>query len=832
MFRNTTPQRLGRLSLPALLATLGALFGPEASHAQRVLPFGEGSTGGLGAYDMIVHEDRLYVAGLYTSFLGNPRRNIQAWDGSTFHDLPGAFTNAPQRVRDLAVFNGEVIATGNEATFGHVARWDGAAWQTMGSGLAAQGRALCIHNNELYAAANDGSVSRWDGGAWQPVGAAFNGAVASLESHNGALYAGGAFDFDVDSTQQLRRLVRWTGAVWEEVGTGLNASVSDMLSTPEGLVVTGSFSTAGDGTLQLPRWTVYDGATFSQPTDSIPGTQIEAVCAHPDGGILLGNSSAALWVNNNEVRAIRYRSLRAAVNFGGERLIGGLSSISYSDVGIVGRLLDGNDLDHLNVNQLKADATPSTNLFFDPWNNRPGFEAPQGSGVYAIYSASPWVTGFHNGTMHSAAPTYDNQPAPTAGPHAAVMDADFYERYYQVWKLDQATIAQHAQQWDQSGYVMPYAITTWPGNGNVDNGEPARLAPFKDLDNDGLYEPASGEYPLIRGDQAVYFILHSEQDADSLHPPMQLDLHVMHYAYNTAGNADLQHTVFTNYRIVNRGDLDFTGVRFGAFTDMDLGYDSDDLAGCDSLLGLFFNYNGDGLDEPGFGSPGYGANIPAQGVLFLNQAMSAHNAICRSAGFVTPLEDAIYGTFQGAPFAQPLSPLDHPTHFEYPGGAWVDQLNSCSGRYAVGSSGPFTLNAGDTLCVDLAYPWARAASGDPLESLEALRTRAQAVKNWYQAQAWDCGEVEDIITRLDDMGSTTGLKLHPNPANSWVVVERGEWNGPARFHLMDVSGRSLLDQSGNGPSVTLDLAGIAPGSYLVVVDDGTQRHTRTLVITH
>ncbi|WKZ65785.1 MAG: T9SS type A sorting domain-containing protein [Flavobacteriales bacterium] len=821
--------------LTALLVLPVALLIGTDSMAQRVLPFGEGSVGGLGVFDLVEHEGRLYVGGLYTSFLGNPRRNIQAWDGTTFHDLPGAFTSASQRVRDLEVYNGEVIATGNDAAFGHVGRWDGAAWQPMGAGLAAQGRALCIHNGELYVAANDGAVNRWDGAAWQPVGAAFNAAVASLQSHNGQLYAGGAFDFDADSTQQLRRLARWTGTAWEEVATGLNNAVSDLLSTPEGLVVVGSFTTRGDGALQLPLWTVYDGADFSEPTASIPNVvSIEAVCAHPDGGYLLGSGSGSLWVNGAAVRNIRYNSLRAAVPFGGKLLVGGLNGNSYAPVGIVGHLTDGSDLEHVDANQIKAAAIPSTYLFNDGSGLRPGFEVPQGSGVHSIYSASPWVTGFHSGTLHSAAPTYDNQPAPTAGPHATVMDADFYERYYQVWKLDQATISQHAQQWDQSGYVMPYAIATWPGNGDVSNGEPAQLAPYKDLDNDGLYEPASGEYPLIRGDQAVYFILHSEQDADSLHPPMLLDLHVMHYAYNTGGNTDLQRTVFTNYRIVNRGSLDFTGVRFGAFTDMDLGFYDDDLAGCDSLLGLFFTYNGDGDDQTTSSAAGYGADIPAQGVLFLNQAMSAHNAISRTAPFNTPLEDAINGTWQGAPFAQPISPLDYPTHFEYPGGAWVDQLNLASpDRYAVGSAGPFMLNAGDTLCVDLAYPWARAASGDPLESLEALRTRAQAVKNWYTAQQWTCGEVEDIISGVAEAADAAGLQAFPNPAQHRLTLTRTAGMGPGMLSLYAASGAQLrlVRWPAGTERLQLDVHDLPAGIYHAVLATGNALHRTRVMVT-
>ena len=92
----------------------------------------------------------------------------------------------------------------------------------------------------------------------------------------------------------------------------------------------------------------------------------------------------------------------------------------------------------------------------------------------------------------------------------------------------------------------------------------------------------------------------------------------MHYAYADSTDVDRYNTVFTNLTIVNRGQEALHNARFGMFTDFDLGGASDDLIGCDSLLGLFFVYNGGNLDLGATGQLGYGTNIPSQGVLFLN----------------------------------------------------------------------------------------------------------------------------------------------------------------------------------------------------------------------
>ncbi|GIR59735.1 MAG: hypothetical protein CM15mP65_23160 [Crocinitomicaceae bacterium] len=38
-------------------------------------------------------------------------------------------------------------------------------------------------------------------------------------------------------------------------------------------------------------------------------------------------------------------------------------------------------------------------------------------------------------------------------------------------------------------YVIPEAILSWPGNGYIPCGHNEFIAPFNDLDLDGLYEP-------------------------------------------------------------------------------------------------------------------------------------------------------------------------------------------------------------------------------------------------------------------------------------------------------------------------------------------------------
>jgi hypothetical protein len=75
-----------------------------------------------------------------------------------------------------------------------------------------------------------------------------------------------------------------------------------------------------------------------------------------------------------------------------------------------------------------------------------------------------------------------------------------------IWKVSKAEILDHQANVQNPGYAVPAAIANWPGNGDTSLGIAAQLAPFIDLNGNGLYEPSLGDYPDIRGDEAVYVI--------------------------------------------------------------------------------------------------------------------------------------------------------------------------------------------------------------------------------------------------------------------------------------------------------------------------------------
>ena len=70
--------------------------------------------------------------------------------------------------------------------------------------------------------------------------------------------------------------------------------------------------------------------------------------------------------------------------------------------------------------------------------------------------------------------------------------------------------------------------------------------------------------------------------------------------------------------------------------------------------------------------------------------------------------------------------------------------------------------------------------------------------------------------------------LFPNPARRQVTLRLSA--APARLTVRDLAGRTVLTMSAPGPSATLDLAGLRPGTYLVQAESAGGRTTHKLVV--
>jgi hypothetical protein len=212
-------------------------------------------------------------AGTGTGFSGTVAR----WDGSGWSTIAASGTN--HTVTSLAVFDdgsGPALYAGGAFTSiagvpaNHIARWDGSSWTALGSGLTGilgGVFTLVVHDDgsgpKLYVGGQFNTaggvpasrIARWDGASWSAVGSGVNGPeVYTLVTHDDgrgpALYAAGQFG---------KRVAKWDGGSnWEAVGTGINDYVVALASWRDdhrpALFVGGAFTASPAGDSHLATW--------------------------------------------------------------------------------------------------------------------------------------------------------------------------------------------------------------------------------------------------------------------------------------------------------------------------------------------------------------------------------------------------------------------------------------------------------------------------------------------------------------------------------------------------------------------------------------------------
>ncbi|HRP58829.1 MAG TPA: hypothetical protein PK833_00870, partial [Vicingus sp.] len=301
------------------------------------------------------------------------------------------------------------------------------------------------------------------------------------------------------------------------------------------------------------------------------------------------------------------------------------------DTAVIHFIVKRKALEYIDLNNIKA-GIDYLRFFHEEQRNTSSFNVPKQQNVtdpiYAtIYAANFWFAGLNSSSqLKGFAELFATDNSIPSNPYknftgnaGPLMDSIHYENYsYQwdrVWKVSTLDIQSHI-----NGNGTTEAILNWPAHGDVSKGQAQNLAPFVDSNGDNYYNPLDGDYPLIKGQQAIYFIRNSDRTLLSGFEKSELEFHGMVYAYDCPEDSAINHTVFVDYTIYNRSASTLTDCYFGQWVDFDMGNSNDDYVGCDVSRGTFFGYNGDNFDEDANGVNGYGYTPPFQGVTFLKGA--------------------------------------------------------------------------------------------------------------------------------------------------------------------------------------------------------------------
>lgn len=217
--------------------------------------------------------------------------------------------------------------------------------------------------------------------------------------------------------------------------------------------------------------------------------------------------------------------------------------------------------------------------------------------------------------------------------------------YIESYYVDVYQIAEHIQHFQANGYIPPKGIFFWPGNGDVSKGQSAQLAPYVDLNGNGIYEPMLGEYPDFPGTRCILTLSH-----DPIIQNNTIGTGLEYYSYIYDFDCDdvaIKNTLFTKLVVKNRGGIEYDSLMIGMMNDFDIGGPIDDYCGSNVNLGMSYGYNGDDYDQSQGASRGFNDIIPAQGYAILKGSKLDNDGIDNAVGVGTNKSVNGYGFGDG-----------------------------------------------------------------------------------------------------------------------------------------------------------------------------------------
>lgn len=502
------------------------------------------------------------------------------------------------------------------------------------------------------------------------------------------------------------------------------------------------------------------------------------------------------------------------------------------------------------------------NLWWDLGDRH--YEVPKGSGKHSVFAGALWIGALdENGLLKVAAETYrqsgvDFWPGPLSNNRLLPSDnsdlyiynpeygktssdiCQMYDKHYTVYRSEVEMFVDYMNSANPAiefpNYQIPQNILDYPGNRHQYNSENyyqgadnevetnpyyemEGLAPYRDVNNDGFYDPLAGDYPefnidnsldcqsdnFLRGDQSIWYVFNDNggyhQESQSEHN-LGLEIHAHAYAFASTGVDAIDYSTFYNYRMINRSHSVLNEMYIGQYIDADVGEYNDDYVGCDVMRGLGYAYNGDDDDE---GVAGYGETPPAVGVDFLmgpladendgvdndkdgvidedNERISMSHFVYYDNDFTDygnpstaehfynylqskwkdgqPMTYGHLGYTATNPVCNYMFPSD--TDPTFPDQTWTEESswNDPADRRFMQSVGPFTMAPGAVKFMDIGVIWSRAEEGGPMASVERLKLDNDLVQevfdNCFELACEEENEVEIAYELQEDTYATDML---------------------------------------------------------------------------
>jgi hypothetical protein len=489
----------------------------------------------------------------------------------------------------------------------------------------------------------------------------------------------------------------------------------------------------------------------------------------------------------------------------------------------------------LNIGNVRAMIGNGGDFWFDGENSV--YESPQSNpitgatGNRTMFAGGIWMSASDNaGNLKVAAMSFRNQgfefypgPIDNITGNTDYQTCTFYD---QIWEVTDLQVQQHIV---LSNSFVPVPtnqihpnILLWPGKGNsnitavaiIDN-----LAPFIDVNSNGIYEPSYGDYPKIQGDQALFWVIN---DIGGIHEiyngaPLKVQVQMLAYAYNSGL---LVNTTIYDCKVINKSFGHLNNFRFGLFMDPDILDPTSNYVGCDTLRDASFAYlgNSDNMFHP------------ASSVSFLNQKMSSFNHFINGTLtnlFSDPTNDEAVANFlnarfsDGTPFsltgaAGPTAPI----RFIFPGNP--SNPNEWSMNHSVQAT-PADYRTLQTTGKQTLNAW---TSFDVSWAVHTSFTGDHQTTNFYDQVAAEIDSIKTLFNNFDTsydyshLTSTSFLDIpenkvsfYPNPSKNTIRLNYGDLK-LIEANIYSLDGKLIQIELG----AIIDVSSLSTGIYLLKID--------------
>lgn len=422
----------------------------------------------------------------------------------------------------------------------------------------------------------------------------------------------------------------------------------------------------------------------------------------------------------------------------------------------------------LNVNNVRARIMNGGDMWWDLVGTAK-YEVPKGVAgeptANSMFASAVWIGGIdQNNQLKVAAQTYrqtgnDFFPGPLDGV-GGTTDLGTCNNFDRHWQVLGTEIDQVIAAWEELNAggasanpipvdQIPANVLQWPAKGNPYNSVIGQrnMADFYDRDNDGLYDPTMGDYPVIGrsqqcpntnvfADQMIWWVyndngnIHSETGGE----PIGMEVQALAFAFRTADEVD--NMTFYKYKLINKSANSINQCFMGVWADPDMGCYTDDYIGCDKERGLGIVYNADPVDENCGSGGSYGNQPPLVGIDYFQGPLDENGVELGMSYFLYFNNDFtitgnpentsdFYGYLSGkwkdgTPFTEGGTAYggSTPTNYVFPdepnttsGWSECSQQNTSADRRIVQSSGPFTLLPGASNDIVVGVVWVRPPVG-------------------------------------------------------------------------------------------------------------------------